>query len=222
MLRERLYACLGLTDEVRKILNARLGLISDFVGYEALIDYIDAHQLAALPGDFLEIGAFMGGGSAKLARYAAKYSKRLVVVDVFDPDFDPTEDVHGQSLHYLYRQLLGRKSLRQVFDRNTRFARNIVVYGEDSKRVRLPAGTQLCFSFIDGNHTPEYVDNDFYLAWNLTVPGGVVGFHDYDEGSSVALPYMVPAIRELIAANRPAIRDTCYLRDKAIMLIRKR
>jgi Methyltransferase domain len=69
-------------------------------------------------------------------------------------------------------KLLGRKSQGEIFDRNTSFAKNIV-----------PADTKLCFSFIDGNHDPEYVKSDFSLAWGSTVPGGIVAFHDSQTGS---------------------------------------
>ena len=43
---------------------------NDFVGYEVLIDFIEERALCELPGDLIEIGAFMGGGTAKLARFA--------------------------------------------------------------------------------------------------------------------------------------------------------
>jgi hypothetical protein len=162
------------------VLLTRLGRMNDFSGYEPLIAYIEANNIGRLRGDFLEIGAFMGGGSAKLARCASRYGKKLIVIDLFDPGVNHTE-WQGQPLSSAYRRLLGRKSQREVFDRNTRFAKNIVVYSEDSKLVKLPDGSQLCFSFIDGNHDPEYVKSDFYLAWNATVPGGIVAFHDYDE-----------------------------------------
>ncbi len=168
------------------VLLARLGRVNDFSGYEKLINYIEANKIYELKGDFLEIGAFMGGGSTKLARCARRYNKRLIVIDLFDPDFDHTQTVHGQPLNSAYRRLLGRKSQRKVFDENTRFEKNIIVYSEDSKLVKLPADTELCFSFIDGNHDPEYVMSDFHLCWNATVPGGIVAFHDYDEAGGIS------------------------------------
>jgi hypothetical protein len=209
-----------LGSDLQKVFLARLGIATDFSGYEKLIDYMEANKIYELKGDFLEVGAFVGGGSVKLARYANRHNKRLIVIDVFDPNFDSTENVHGQSMSSLYRQLLGRKNQREIFDKNTRFERNIVVYSEDSKRVKLPADTELCFSFIDGNHDPEYVKNDFHLAWNATVSGGVVGLHDYVE-SGGDVPQVTNAINGLIEGNKSTIRNTCYLRESAIMLIRK-
>lgn len=207
--------------DLHNVVLARLGIASDFSGYEVLINYLDANRIYELTGDFLEIGAFMGGGSAKLAAYAAKHNKKLFVIDLFDPDFDIAENVYGQSMGSLYRRALGRKSLRAIFDENTRFATNIVVYADDSKRVRLPADTQLCFSYVDGNHNPDYVRNDFYLAWDRTVSGGVIGVHDYVE-SGGDLPQVTATVDELIEANKGAIRDTHYMPNSSIMLIRKR
>src|SRR6516225_7461016 len=78
------------------VLRARLHRFDDFSGYEKLTDYIDANDIGELKGDFLEIGAFMGGGSAKLARCARKYGKKLIVIDLFDPSFDSTETADGR------------------------------------------------------------------------------------------------------------------------------
>ena len=38
----------------------------DFVGYEVLLDFIEERSLHRLEGDLIEIGSFMGGGTAKL------------------------------------------------------------------------------------------------------------------------------------------------------------
>jgi predicted O-methyltransferase YrrM len=204
------------------VLRVMLGRFDDFSGYEKLIDYIEANGIGKLKGDFLEIGAFMGGGSAKLARCARRYGKRLIVIDLFDPSFDHTQTADGKGpLNFQYQQLLGRKNQREAFDQNTRFEKNIIVYAEDSKLVKLPPDTQLCFSFIDGNHDPAYVSSDFYLAWNATVPGGIVAFHDYDEAGG-NLPQLTNAVNRLIESNRSAINNKCWIRETAMLLLQKR
>jgi hypothetical protein len=221
-LRAVLNGSLSRFDPVtRNVILGRLGIVTDFSGYERLIKYIEDNRIYELEGDFLEIGAFMGGGSAKLAKYAARHGKNLNVIDVFDPGFDNTPTVRGQLLGLEYQRALGSKNQRQVFDRNTRDCRNITVYAEDSAKVRFPAETRLCFTFIDGNHDPKYVESDFYLAWKQTVPGGVVSFHDYVEGGG-ELPEVTNAIDGLIATNKSVISSTFYLREGAMMLIRKR
>jgi Methyltransferase domain len=215
----RLAEALGL-PALQNIILARLGIANEFSAYEDLLNYVEANHSYELPGDFLEIGAFMGGGSARLAKYASQHNKGLIVIDLFDPSFDDTPNVRGQSMSSLYRRALGRKNQREIFDSNTRQYKNIVVYAEDSAKVKLPPETQLCFSYLDGGHDPEYVKSDFYLAWNKTVSGGAVAFHDYVE-SGGDLPQVTDAINGLIATNKSAIRDTYYFQGKAMILISK-
>jgi hypothetical protein len=219
-LRSKLGSAYKELQFLQRVFLARLSIQNDFVGYEKLIDYIDATRLYQLRGDFLEIGAFMGGGSAKLAKYGEKYHKKLIVIDVFDPGFDDTKNTRGEPLNVLYRRLLGHGDQRKIFDRNTKRQQNIVVHCKDSKQVTLP-DTQLCFSFIDGNHDPEYVRSDFYLAWNATVSGGVVGFHDYGGDGGGDLPQVTQAINALIEENKATIADSYFMSQDAIMLLRK-
>jgi hypothetical protein len=157
---------------------------------------------------------------AAAAKYAGQYNKRLIVIDLFDPNFDDTPNVRGQSMSSLYRRALGRKSQREFFDDATRPYNNIVVYAEDSAKVKLPPDTKLCFSYLDGSHDPEYVKSDFYLVWKQTVPGGLVAFHDYVE-SGGDLPQVTEAINALIRANKSTIRDTHYFQGRAMILLRK-
>ena len=198
-----------------EIVFGRLGMQDDFVGYETLIDYIEKNKLHELEGDFLEIGAFMGGGRAKLARYANKYGKKLIIIDLFDPDFDSTPNNRGERMNWIYGKILGKKNLKEIFDKNTRKERNIVVHSKDSKKVRLPEDTKLCFTFIDGNHDPDYVKNDFYLARNKTVPGGVIAYHDYGGD----LPQTTKAIRSMIDENGEKIIKTELILEKTIIFI---
>jgi hypothetical protein len=156
----------------KEIASGRLGLQNDFIGYEALLDLIERYKIYQLEGNFLEIGAFMGGGSLKLARYAKKYSKTLTVIDLFNPDSDFTQNNRGEPMNWIYRKILGKKNLRKIFNKNTKNEKNIIVYAEDSRKIKFPDNLRLCFSFIDGNHDPEYVKNDFLLAWKKTVSGG--------------------------------------------------
>jgi len=202
----------------REIIFGRLGLQNDFVGYKTLLDYIEKNGIFNLQGDFLEIGAFMGGGSKKLAEFAEKYNKKLFVIDLFDPDFDSTPNERGEAMNWIYRKILGKKNLRQVFDNNTKNQKNIIVLSGDSKNVRLPQDAKLCFSFIDGNHNPEYVKNDFYLAWDKTISGGAVGFHDYGGD----LPQTTKAIKELIEASKNEILKTDLVHEKCIIFINKK
>src|SRR5437868_5227205 len=79
---------------------------SDWVGYEVLLEEIERHALDRVDGDVLEIGALLGGGTAKLCGWFARHSdgKRVIAVDVFDPEFDPTATAEGWTMGELYAQ----------------------------------------------------------------------------------------------------------------------
>lgn len=201
----------------REIILGRLGLQNDFVGYETLIDFIEKNNIADLEGDFMEIGAFMGGGSKKLAHFANKFNKQLIVIDLFDPDFDPTKNDRGESMNWIYRIILGNKNLRQVFDSNTKKEKNITVIQNDSKKVKLPDDQKLCFTFIDGNHDPEYVKNDFMLAWKKTISDGIIAYHDYGGD----LPQTTNAIKQMVAQYKDKIKKTKLVPEKCIIFIQK-
>ena len=48
----------------------------DLAGYEVLIKILEKEGTARLPGDFVEIGSFVGGGTRKLAKYAMRFGKK--------------------------------------------------------------------------------------------------------------------------------------------------
>ena len=74
----------------------------DFVGYEVLIDFIREKSLYRLDGDLVEIGTFMGGGTAKLARFAAGHEKRVFAIDIFNPAADTTKSRDGTRMSEIY------------------------------------------------------------------------------------------------------------------------
>ena len=78
----------------------------DFVGYENLITYLETNSLHKLQGDLIEIGAFMGGGTVKLAQYAQKYDRKLYVVDIFEPIRDQTLSKSGETACSVYEAFL--------------------------------------------------------------------------------------------------------------------
>lgn len=189
---------------------------TDLVGYDILLDWIRKRQIDKLDGDVVEIGSFLGGGTVKLARFFGRHSKKVYAVDIFDPSFDHTINVDGDSMSSLYSNVLGGRTQEEVFRKVIRKYTNIVVIKEDSREVMLPCG-KICFSFIDGCHDPDYVRNDFYLVWDKTVAGGVVGFHDYGGD----LPQTTIAIDELIEANQDSIKQVFQIREKWIILLTK-
>lgn len=153
---------------------------ADWVGYEVLLEEIERHGLAAVTGDFLEIGAFLGGGTRKLDGWLARNAshKLVITVDVFDPAFDVTATVEGWPMNELYENSLNGRNQRDIFDEVTRGCRNLVVVVGDSATVDIPAD-RVSFAFVDGSHEADHVRSDFERVWSLLSPGGVAAFHDY-------------------------------------------
>jgi predicted O-methyltransferase YrrM len=191
---------------------------NDLVGYEALLEVIAGAGVRTLPGDFLEVGAFLGGGTAKLARFCAPLGKKVFTIDLMEPSTDGTRNTQGHSMSDLYAHVLAGRSQEQVFHEMVKGCDNVTLLKEDSRSVTLPSGTKLCFAFIDGNHDPEYVRNDFLLAWRHLVPGGAVAFHDF-EGD---LPVTTDAIRRIVEDFREEIERVEQLRDKWVLFVFKR
>ena len=191
---------------------------NDFVGYEALIDFIDNHELFKLEGDFIEIGAFMGGGTVKLAKYAKAHGKQVFAIDVFNPSFDSTQDTTGTKMCDIYEAFLQGRSQKEIYEKTTLNFDNIITIDKDSKDVEFSREQKFILGFIDGNHQPDYVRNDFSTIWNNLVPGGVIAFHDYN----FDLPEVTETINALIEENRDDIKEINEIKDKYIILLTKK
>ena len=190
---------------------------NDFVGYEVLIDFMEKRGLQKLEGDIIEIGAFMGGGTAKLAKFAVKYGKKVYAIDIFDPRRDKTPDKNGVKMCDIYQAFLQGRSQLEVYQQATKGFDNIVTINKDSKRVRFPRGQKFVLGFIDGNHQADYVINDFNLIWHRLVPGGGVGFHDYN----FDLPEVTEAIDGLIYKHRDEISEVHEVKQSHIVILTK-
>jgi len=189
----------------------------DFVGYEVLLKFIKKTNLHKLPGDFIEIGAFTGGGTVKLARLARKYHKKVYVIDIFNPRADKTATADGTTMSDIYLAFLEGQSQLDMYQKATRSFNNIVTIIEDSKNVRFPGAQQFVFGFIDGNHHPDYVINDFHVIWHNLVPGGVLGLHDYD----FELPDVTATINRLVQEYGNEISEIFHIKDRHIILLKK-
>jgi len=187
---------------------------NDFVGYEVLIDFMEKRGLQKLEGDILEIGAFRGGGTVK---FAAKYGKKVYAIDIFDPRCDKTPDKNGVKMCDIYEAFLQGRSQLQVYQQTTNGFDNIVTINKDSKKVRFPRGQKFVLGFIDGNHQADYVINDFNLIWHRLVPGGGVGFHDYN----FDLPEVTKAIDGLIYKHKDEISEVHEVKQSHIVILTK-
>jgi hypothetical protein len=191
---------------------------TDLTGYEVLVDLIRREGLDRMNGDFLEIGCFLGGGTAKLAKVAMPAGKRVWVIDLFDPSFDLTRNLAGDRMADLYAKYLRGCTQEQVFQQVTaRWAGSIQVIKEDSMKVRFPDGLKFSFTFADGNHDPVWVRSDFHMLWNRLEPGGWAGFHDY-RGD---LPEVTATLDSLMAQYAEEIGRVEVVKDRWILLVQK-
>jgi hypothetical protein len=190
---------------------------ADSVGYEVLLEEIEQNRVETVAGDVLEIGALLGGGTAKLCGWFAHHAagKRVIALDVFDPGFDPTTTVQGWTMRELYAHRIGDRPQRELFDEVTRGCENLLVVAGDSTSAQIPSD-QLAFAFVDGSHVPDDVRSDFELVWDRLQAGGVAAFHDYGAD--------LPAVTETLDAcvDRHADQiDRVWTRSPAILFVRR-
>ncbi|MGB9830892.1 MAG: class I SAM-dependent methyltransferase [Fervidicoccus fontis] len=173
-----------------------------------------------LPGDIIEVGSFVGGGTRKLARYALQFKKRVYAVDIFKPSADLTTCEKGVRMADLYTDYLQKLGLTmfEAYWFNVSKYSNVITIPKDSKEVKFRASQKFCFGFIDGNHSPEYVVNDFYLVWNSLVPDGIIAFHDY----GYDLPQVTETIDNLIEKHKKDIEKLIIDPVAHIIFIKRR
>ncbi|UCD21476.1 MAG: class I SAM-dependent methyltransferase [Chloroflexota bacterium] len=194
----------------------------DFVGYEVLMDFIKQRALHKLEGDIIEIGAYMGRGTAKLAEFAQRYGKKVYAIDLFDPNLDKTISKSGIKAGDVYEAFLQGRSMLEAYRESTRGLDNIVTMREDSKNVGFPEEQKFIFGFIDGCHQQSYVENDFNVIWPHLASGGALGFHDYKFDD---WPEITKAVEKLIHEHKREISEAYEIEGKynilSLLLIKK-
>ena len=187
----------------------------DLTGYHKFLPELLRREVFQRAGDILEVGAFVGVGTAKLAAVAKGYGKRVYAIDLFERGSDATRCISGVAMDEVYDGVLKGADQWAAYQRNTApVAETIETIRGDSARLSLPTNLRLCFAFIDGNHDPAYVRSDFRLAWSRLVPGGVVGFDDY----GFDLPQVTEAVDRIMAAHEPEIQGVLKVPPKMIFL----
>jgi hypothetical protein len=194
----------------------------EYVGYENLIRFIDDRSLQRLDGDIIEIGAYMGGGTVKLAGFAKKYHKKVFAVDTFDPSVDRTLGRGGVTAGEVYQAFLEGPSMFEVYEQTIRGLDNIITIRQDSRHVSFPKGQRFFFGFVDGCHQKAYVESDFALVWPHLVSGGAVGFHDYHFDD---WPEVTPAVDKIISDHGDQIAETVEIKGRGgvstLMLVKR-
>lgn len=195
---------------------------NDFVGYETLVAFIKERGLQKLAGDIIEIGAFMGGGTIKLAKFAQRYGKKVYAIDVFDPSLDKTMSKSGVEACEVYQAFLQGRSMLEVYQETTRDFSNIITIRQDSQKVKFNKEQGFIFGFVDGCHQLAYVTNDFYVIWPNLVSGGALGFHDYKFDD---WPEVTQAVDRLMDEHKDEISEVYEIEGKygilSILLIKK-
>jgi len=197
-------------------------LTDEFVGYENLISFVEERALHKSEGDIVEIGAYMGGGTVKLAEFAKKYGKKVYAIDIFDPSLDKTIGKGGVKACEVYQAFLYGRSMLEVYQETIRGFDNIITIKDDSKRVKFPREQKFVFGFVDGCHQQAYVENDFHVIWPNLVPGGVIGFHDYKFDD---WPEVTKAVDRLMEAHKSEISEVYEIEGNygisSILLVKK-
>lgn len=194
----------------------------DFVGYEILVDFMKKQGLQKLEGDLIEIGAYMGGGTIKLAKFAKNYGKKVYAIDIFDPSLDKTVSKGGVKACDVFEAFLYGRSMLEVYQETTVGFDNIITIKEDSRKVRFSKEQKFLFGFVDGCHQLAYVKNDFYVIWPNLVSKGVIGFHDYEFDD---WPEVTQAVNMLMDMHRSEISKVYEIKGKygisSILLTKK-
>ncbi len=194
----------------------------DFVGYEKLVVFIKKRSLQRLDGDIIEIGAFMGGGTIKLAEFAGKYGKKVYAIDTFEPGLDQTVSKSGITARAVYDAYLEGHSMWEIYEETTSGFDNIITIREDSRKIKFAREQKFIFGFIDGCHQEAFVTNDFYIVWPHLVSGGVLGLHDYKYHD---WPEVTQAVDKLIDRHRDEIGEIHEVQGKydilSVLLVKK-
>lgn len=197
-------------------------MTDEFVGYENLISFVEERALHKSEGDIVEIGAYMGGGTVKLAEFAKKHGKKVYAIDIFDPSLDKTIGKGGVKACEVYQAFLYGRSMLKIYQETIRDFDNIITIKADSREVKFPREQKFVFGFVDGCHQQAYVENDFHVIWPNLVPGGVIGFHDYKFDD---WPEVTKAVDRLMEAHKSEISEVYEIEGNygisSILLVKK-
>lgn len=171
------------------------------------------YRLATLPGDLLELGAWLGFGTARMAALARDGGKRVHAVDWFLVDFGNPASVTAESAQR-YLTLYAGMTQRQVFDRNTRGLDNVVVHDGDISVLTFAPEQRFVLSVIDAAKGFDQNRQYVALAWQHTVPGGVVMVDDYGNPDA---PELTAAVDQTLAELAGEIAAVHHKRDRRMV-----
>ena len=205
--RDRAGAALNLARELA--FHERFGFLpppdwSALTSYDNILEAILERRVHELGGDVVEIGVFLGGGVRQLAQLWQRLApdRKVVAVDVFEPELDATATSAGIVMSGIYGRILQGHGQRAVYDAVTGDLPNVETVAGDSATVELPTDA-IAFAHVDGSHDPVYVRSDFERLWERTLPGGIIAFDDYGHD----LPEVTATVDDLRAEHDAEIGD---------------
>ena len=99
------------------------------------------------PGDFVEIGAYLGQTTRGLAEIARDYDRRVVVIDPWEKG---TQSCQGWEYNVFLRSIEGYSDIVDVY-RLSSF---------EDEAIEIIEGRELAFAFVDGLHIYEAALSD--------------------------------------------------------------
>lgn len=186
--------------------------------YDFVVKLFSQYQLGGLEGDILELGSWLGFGTAELAALAKPYGKMVHTADRFPTDFGEPETVTAVSARR-YLNLYPGLTQRQVFDLNTREYPDIVVHAGDIMELTFPLTQCFVCSVIDADHDAEEIRYYLELIWSHATPGGLIFVNDYGNPETLDI---TEATDKLVASKQNEILRLHLKRERRIMAIAKR
>lgn len=164
--------------------------------HKYLIEWIEKN-LGDVPGDVIEIGAFVGHFTARLSEWANKRGKFVYAVDCFDTE-------HDEAMGDFYIDWVDGKSQYDAYKKNIDSCHNVYTIPVDSTRMAFLPPRGFCLAYIDGGHTFDVVLSDFNFVMARMNYGGIVIFDDYQHD----LPEVTRAINHIRDHWRTLISQT--------------
>ena len=104
------------------------------------------------PGDFVEIGAYLGQTTRGLAEIARQFGRRVLVIDPWEPG---TQSCQGWEYNVFLRSTKGYSDIIDVHR----------IASFEDEAIDIIKSRELCFAFVDGLHIYESALSDIE-AWS--------------------------------------------------------
>lgn len=209
-----------LMDLIRAI-DAPETVCPKLLDYDFLIDeIIRPADLVGKPGIFLEIGAFLGGGTNKLGHFlrSENVNKPLLVIDAFETELREGV-VHEKAMREIDRLQLQsnpRLGQREVFERNVRGLLNVKVFRGHSCEMDF-SRFLIAFAAVESGESDEDLRRNFSVVWSQLISGGIVAFHSHD-GDFKKMSRTIDGCLEEISSQ---VREVVKLEQKWLISVKK-